>query len=292
MPKPDGGVTTWREEILQVGAPIPLQGVLTRPVAWPGTDTALLLLNSGLLHHVGGFCLSVDMARAAAERGFLAARYDASGIGDSAARDARGPQDRRAVAELHEVMDALARREGVSRFVVMGLCSGAFTAFEGARNDSRVVGVVQIAGFAIRTQGWYLRHYSSRALAYDAWRRFVSRRLVDDTPKRRGLDPRFLESYDAGWTEPAPESLEAGYRALIGRDVHLFNIMTGGEAGSYLYEGQFRDMFPAIDFGRLLTEWHFVEATHTIGSPTHRRRLIERTLSWLDRFRHESEAAP
>ena len=278
MPKADG---TWHETVLQVGSPIPLQGVRTVPAVTAMADAALIILNSGLLHHVGSCCLSVQVARAAADIGVMAVRYDASGIGDSAARPSPLPQDARAVAELGEVVEALAQRHGVRRVALLGLCSGAFTAFEGAQNDARIVGITQIAPFAYRTHEWYARHYGARVLSSEKWRSFIRRKMGVAAPRPRGLSPEYLESYDAGWSVPSPEHLEAGYKRLVERGVHLLNIMTGGEAESYNYEGQFRDMFPNLDLGTRFTEWYLPDATHTITDPSHQRLVQQRVTQWL-----------
>lgn len=270
----------WRERVVRIGAPVPLQGVRTDPEVNAAPDVAFVILNSGLLHHVGSCCFSVQLARAAAARGLVAIRYDASGVGDSAPRASSLPQDRRAVAELREVIDAVAR-EGVRRVVLLGLCSGAFTAFDEALDDERVHGIVQIAPFTYRTHEWYVRHYGSRVVALEAWRNFIKRKVGASSPRARGLDAKYLESYDAGWDVPSQEYVESGYGRLLARGTHLFNLMTGGEADSYLYEGQFRDMFPSLDFGERFTEWFLPDATHTITDPTHQRLVLERVMPWL-----------
>lgn len=280
-----GGVaslaTTYREEVLQVGGPVPLHGVVTHPGYPLAQPLVLVIGNSGLLHHVGSCGFSVALAREAAAHGIMTVRWDASGVGDSAARASALPQDQRTVAELHEVLAHMAQQYGVSRFALMGLCSGAFTAFTAALDTPAVYGVVQIAPFTYRTAGWYVRHYGPRVTDSARWRSFLARQLGASTPRRRTLDAQFLESYDAGWDTPPQEQVEAGYRTLLARRVHLLNIMTGGEADSYLYHGQFRDMFPALDFGPTFEEVYLPEATHTLTAPAHQRAVRARIVQWL-----------
>jgi pimeloyl-ACP methyl ester carboxylesterase len=266
--------------VLQIGAPVPLHGVMTRP-ATSAVPFALVILNAGMLHHVGSCGFSVRLARAAAETGVPALRYDTSGVGDSPARPSALPHDRRSVVELREVLDTMQQRLGVDRFVLMGLCSGAFTAFDAALGDDRIIGMTQVAPFSYRTSEWYARHYAPRVLAYDTWKRYIARKVGAEAPKPAGLDEQYLETYDAGWSVPPQSVVEEGYRTLLARRVHLFNIMTGGEADTYLYEGQFRDMFPSVEFGERFTEWYLPEAAHTITRPDHQRLVLTRIVRWL-----------
>ncbi|HEY0931431.1 MAG TPA: hypothetical protein VGE27_16030 [Gemmatimonas sp.] len=270
----------WREEVVQIGAPVPLHGVLTRPAS-DSLPFALVILNSGLLHHVGSCGFSVKLARAAAQIGVPALRYDTSGVGDSPARPSGASHDRRSVSELLEVLDAMQRQLGVDRFALMGLCSGAFTAFDASVIDDRVIAMTQVAPFTYRTGEWYARHYVPRVLTYDTWRRYIARKVGAEATRPSGLDEQYLEAYDAGWSVPPQSVVEDGYRSLLARRVHLFNIMTGGESDSYLYEGQFRDMFPSLAFDERFIEWYLPEATHTITRPDHQRLVLSRIVQWL-----------
>ncbi len=280
---PDAAATQWKEEVVQIGLPVPMHGVLTMPQG-NVKSFALVILNSGLLHHVGSCCLSVKVARAAASHGVTVLRYDASGIGDSAPRNSDLPQDRRAVGEVREVLDHLQHHYGFERFAVIGLCSGAFTSFEAALDDPRVIGVAQIAAFAYRTTGWYLRHYGARLFAWRSWRNVVLRQLGAHVETPRGLALQYIdEESKTCWDIPKRQEVEQGYRRLLARRVTLLNIMTGGEADTYLYQGQFRHMFPTVSFGANFEEHYFPHASHIVTEPRYQREVLDTIINWLDR---------
>lgn len=135
-----------REEALRFGRTKSLIGVLTPPPeAEDGKDLpAILLLNAGLIHHVGPNRLYVNLARALAAMGFAVLRFDLSGIGDSKVREDHLPFAESAVNETQEAMDHLSEARGHQRFILMGICSGARISFRTACSDPRVVGAVLI----------------------------------------------------------------------------------------------------------------------------------------------------
>ena len=70
-----------KERALRIGRPTPLIGVVSEPEAFDPARPAVIILNSGIMHHVGACRLSVKLAREVAAKGLLAARFDYSGIG-------------------------------------------------------------------------------------------------------------------------------------------------------------------------------------------------------------------
>lgn len=272
----------YRETIAAIGAPVPLYGVLCEPVQ-KATDTALLILNSGLLHQVGACNASVILARAAAARGYQTLRFDASGIGDSPVRSTADSHETRAVAEALEAVSWLSEQRGTQRFVAMGLCSGAFASFNAALEEPRIHGLVQIAGFAYPNARWTLRHYGRRLHSPRAWNNRVSRWLGRSVEWRHHLPSDYLETdTSAGWSIPAQETLAAGYAALTKRDVAMLSIMTGGEAYQYNYEGQLRDNFPVLK-GARFEEHLFAEASHILTERQSQLAVRALILNWLER---------
>ncbi|MBM3523063.1 MAG: alpha/beta hydrolase, partial [Alphaproteobacteria bacterium] len=116
------------EEPLVLGAHGNLIGILATPDG-AAADLAVILLNAGLIHHVGPGRLYVDIARRFADGGVATLRMDFSGVGDSLPRPDNLPVLELAAREPCEAMDALARR-GYRRFVMLGICSGAYAAFK------------------------------------------------------------------------------------------------------------------------------------------------------------------
>ena len=133
-----------REEAVLFGRGASLVGVVTDPETPErrGDRVAVILLNSGVLHHVGPGAIYVKIARLMAKLGFTSLRFDYSGIGDSGVRMDGIPFERSSILEAQEAMDYLEAIRGVSQFILMGICSGAVASFEAAEVDERVVGAV------------------------------------------------------------------------------------------------------------------------------------------------------
>jgi len=129
-----------------------LFGILTEPAAASVRldRPAVLFLNVGANSHVGPHRMNVELAREVAGLGYSAFRFDVAGLGDSPA--APGTAENRiytrdAVADVQAAMTALADR-GAKRFVLVGLCSGAYLAFHTAVADRRVVGELLLSPYA------------------------------------------------------------------------------------------------------------------------------------------------
>ena len=135
-----------REEAVLFGEVKSLIGVLTDPPMRNGNHPkpAVILLNPGIVHRVAPGRIYVRMARALAAMGFVVLRFDFSGIGDSAVRHDNLPFDKSAVRETQAAMHFLEATRGISRFILLGGCSGARISLQTACCDPRVVGTFLI----------------------------------------------------------------------------------------------------------------------------------------------------
>ncbi len=169
------------ETTLRFGAHRTLVGILTVPERGRA-DTALIVLNAGLIHHIGPHRLHVTIARALAQNGVGCLRFDFSGVGDSPARPDNLPIFEMVVREPIEAMDELERR-GFKRFVLAGICSGAYSAFKVAAQDERVMGAVLInlqdfaPGQGVEMQAWERRYLTRSIFRPQAWLNLVSGRV-------------------------------------------------------------------------------------------------------------------
>jgi len=141
-----------------------LFGVLGLPASGARSETAVALLNAGAIRRIGPSRMWVDIARRWTARGLTTLRLDVEGIGD-ATGDGRKYTD---VSELYvpgfvgqvEVaLDALAEQCGVERFVLLGLCSGAYWSFHTALDDARVSAAIMLNP---RVLHWHPRLDASR----------------------------------------------------------------------------------------------------------------------------------
>jgi alpha-beta hydrolase superfamily lysophospholipase len=125
-----------------------LFAVVTEPRDVSDGGLCAIMINSGSLSHVGPNRTSVEQARHwASAFGTTAVRFDLPGIGESEGdgeryRHNRAHYDRALVAETHALMDRHAELGLPSRFVVAGLCSGAYTALHVALEHERVAGAL------------------------------------------------------------------------------------------------------------------------------------------------------
>jgi len=129
-----GGVAI-TEQVARFGK-VGLFGMITAPVGDAGnlpTTPWVLFLNVASEHHVGPSRQWVELARAWAALGYRCVRLDQSGIGDSPTHPGQATGvtfAREWLDDVPAVVDEL-RRDG-SQVVVVGLCSGAYSAMETA----------------------------------------------------------------------------------------------------------------------------------------------------------------
>lgn len=119
-------------------------GVLTEPAdaSRPG-ETFAVFLNAGAIRHIGPNRMWTETARRWATRGVPSLRVDLEGIGEAeGGNTGRGtvhdfyvPQF---VGQVRGVLDAMETRFSCGRFVLVGLCAGAYWAFQASLGDPRV----------------------------------------------------------------------------------------------------------------------------------------------------------
>ncbi|MGI8712463.1 MAG: hypothetical protein ACR2NR_04625 [Solirubrobacteraceae bacterium] len=123
-----------------------LFAIVTEP-AEPLDATCVVLFNSGSLSHAGPNRLWVELARRWATLGVRTVRVDFPGIGETPG-DGDGLVDDNVfyepvwIDETVGLLDALQGQGLAARFVLCGLCSGAYWAWQAALRDDRVVGAM------------------------------------------------------------------------------------------------------------------------------------------------------
>jgi pimeloyl-ACP methyl ester carboxylesterase len=281
------------EEIITTSAG--LVGIVTHPTAGTSGDLpGVVILNAGNMHRVGNGRISVTLARRLAGQGHVVLRFDHAGVGDSAPRrDATdlGVDETRA-AEIADVLTLLERQYGVRQFVVYGLCSGARDGFRAAVKDARIVGLVQIDGFAYRNVRYHLTHFVRRLREPRALPRWLGRMLSGPrSPEAASLE---TDMWVQEWKEYPPRAeVEDGYRKLVERGVAMYVVYTGSWQHEYNYRRQFLDTYRSIDFGDLLTLSYLPDAEHTLPDPKHRTIVLEGVCAWMSRiFGHDRQASP
>ena len=271
------------ESVCHFGPDGGLFGILSSPNSdQQKTDAPIvLILNAGIVHRVGPFRLHVDMARQLAAEGFSTMRLDLSGLGDSAQRTGKVDSASRAELDVKDAMDYLEKQTGTSKFVIIGLCSGAFHAHQVSVKDSRIVGAVFMDGIVFRTLGFFMRHQLGRLLRPRFWRNAIKRRII-------GADNQ-TESEKAGETlaegeffgeDLKKDSVIRDLQTLMDRSVRMLFLYTDGY-DDICGRSQFREMYGLQpNEGQLQVEY-YPKSEHTFRLIENREAACKRVASWM-----------
>ena len=143
VPQTFAGAVTFghgTESPLRFGPNRRLFGILCRPFRSTSNVPVAIMVNTGRSRHTGDARFYVTLARQLAAEGIPSLRMDLSGLGDS------DPDPRAGETMLHDVascrdvsaaIDHLATM-GWTEAALIGVCSGAFVAFQTALSDPRV----------------------------------------------------------------------------------------------------------------------------------------------------------
>ena len=259
-------------------------GVLSAPASGGPAPVCAVLLNAGALPRIGPNRTWVELGRRWATRGVPTIRVDFAGIGDSDGDDQ--PLD--ASSELYSpymleqtqaLLHDLEARGLPNRFVLVGLCSGAYWALHTALADPRVAG-----SFMINLYSFYWsqelvaerdRRETVAALRGGVLKRLASGGVSYDQVRRA------LRGIRGGMRSGRHGSVEAAQASEVGlaldklRDQHT-QVLLLLSRGEPLYDQFERE-------GRLarLDQWPNV-SLERIPSSDHMSRAI-----WLQRLVHE-----
>ena len=293
-----GGI---EESICRFGPGASLFGILTRPRAGPAAP-AILLFNAGAVHHVGPNRIYVTLARSLAAIGFACLRFDLEGIGDSVLRSPgreNHPYPPTATDDARAAIGYLKGEHGSSRFIALGLCSGAHTAFHCAlASDQEAIEEVIL----INPLTFYYREGMSLATVNDFADAQAYRRSMRDPSRwlkllrgevnfRRLLEvalshPRTLARsyFDAACEALAPARaprLSQDLRRLLARERRVTMLVAEGDPGrDILMAGAKLTARRALRGGRMRLET-IPGGDHTFSQSIPRAELLRRLADHL-----------
>jgi hypothetical protein len=252
--------------------------------------------------------MNVTLSRELASLGYRTFRFDVAGLGDSAV--ARGSRENRiytkdSCADVESAMTLLGGLRDARRFVLVGLCSGAYLAYHTTLADTRVVGQVLLSSFAFewkegdpvvpteRSTHLSTRFYARALFDRRVWLRAL-RGEVEVRSIARALLERFATRVDAelpslrarllGRGRPQNE-VEEGFHAMCDRGVQSLLVSSFNDGGldmisSYLGTNA-RKMRGRKEFSLEVVDG----ADHTFSSLDAQRMLSDIITRYLaDRF--------
>ena len=277
-----------RSQAVTFGRGATLVGVITKPsrdVAVEGL--AVVVLNAGVIHHVGPNRLHVMLAETLAQAGFQSLRFDLSGIGDSGMRHDVHDLNGSAMRDIDDALTFLGERHGVTRFVMVGLCTGANNALRVAHRDPRVVGVVPIDPFSYKTFGYHLRHYGRRLFRSASWRNALSgRNRYLKGFWGRQEDAATVEAFTniGGTVAPPPRVAQVEMADMLGglvdRAIPTLHVFTGGNV-RYNHRDQLWEVFRFLPRRGSVDVKFMPEAGHTFERRAHREEVARFLCDWM-----------
>jgi hypothetical protein len=172
----------------------------------------------------------------------------------------------------------------VSRFVLVGLCSGADHAVLYAHEDARIVGLILMDPTMPPTARYYFHYIVQRLRKLRSWISVATgrsgvaalmvahlRNRVRSTTQLQGLTLQNLQ-FSA--------YLAQCYRSAAARGIATLSVFTSMSA-RHTYQRQMLDAFPDISSHRSLRLEFFPNSDHLFSTDAERARLFRVIADWL-----------
>ncbi|MES2186694.1 MAG: alpha/beta fold hydrolase [Pseudomonadota bacterium] len=254
-----GSNSSVSETAVRFGADDRLFGIVSEPVQPQGdrARTGVIFVSVGSNLHTGPNRMYVTQARVLASLGFVSMRMDIGGVGESP--PAPGRQENQVYA-LHSVADVLAAlrflraQHQVEKFVLVGVCSGAYLSFHAAMTEADVASIILVnpqtftwrEGDSLelkrRTGIHSMRFYRSRLFDAGTWKRLVTGQvnlgvilfgMAAVVRKRFALRLAALRSSPASAASAAAANTDIRgiFRGFLQRGVEVFLIFSANDGG-------------------------------------------------------------
>jgi dienelactone hydrolase len=266
------------EQAVTFGPDQMLLGVFT-PASSPAR-TAIIMINAGIIHRVGPHRISVKLARALAQAGVAALRFDLSGRGDSPTASSTAGYDEQAVRDVRAAMDFLEREHGIRQFLLFGICSGAVCSFRTAKADPRVLGMFMVDGYWYRTKWSKLARLwlRLRKLPLPAIFASLLRRLkpkpAEEAVEQGGI---FAVTED---NNPPRRQFADDLNAMTARGVRPYFLFTNSVTEQVSYASQLAQAFAGEPFVPRMQGTLDLSIDHTMTGQAAQRRTVELVRDW------------
>ena len=277
------------ERVVRFGDEQRLTGVLSSPIHGHVGLPAVLLLNAGVIHHIGAHRLNVKLARAVAEQGHFALRFDLSGLGDSLpSRETEGFRTQ-SVRDVQAALDCLERETGCRSAVAIGICSGADNGYEAALHDERLCGLVLLDPYAYPTPSARRRYMLNRATQARRWPGFLRRRAAS-LWRHLGMKSQGVSTGSSQSSGAAPDSIRnpppiaefgGNLKRLTRRGVRLLMVYTASMQALVNAPGQVRALLRPYGVDKGVQIMVKGDVDHTYTELAAQRQLVADVLLWL-----------
>ncbi len=246
---------------------------------------AVVLFNAGVVHRIGPHRFNVRLARKLAAHGIASIRFDLAGLGDSQRSKKNISYEAQAIEDLQQAMDALSTVTQVSRFALLGFCSGAHHAYSAALVDERIAGLLLYDGYKYPTPKSRRNHLLLRIKKHRSPFRLVGtlgKRIVEKITRRSSVSQGDAPAVDASYfsTTPSISTFAKGLDVLHKRGVKVVQVFSGGNVEQYNYREQFADGFKQFPNVASLPVEFFPDMDHVATGMTSQQALIDCAIRW------------
>lgn len=297
----------FQESACRISESPDLFGILSEPIQPPPDEQpTVVLLNAGAGYRIGPGRLNVEMARRLTAQGFRCLRLDLCGLGDSMTTQVErenDPYPATAFRDIQIALNHLRTQKGSRRFVLMGLCSGAYAAFQSAAQltDPDLLECVMInpltyywrEGMTIETAptlAWIReRYYLSSAIQPAKWLklltgrsqigirgalRLVAQRLGLTTAARK-THARLAGSAVRDPAHPCTEDLTRDLKSAVAHNRQLSLFIATSDPGYRILMFQAGRQARKMLRSEKMTATFLEDADHTFSRQDARRKLID-----------------
>ena len=302
-----------REHLCPISTAPHLFGILCEPTQPRADDRPLIvILNAGSAHHTGPGRLTVELARQLAVASFRTLRVDHCGLGDSILADATHENDPYLSTAFRDITITLHYAQqvcGAQRVALLGLCSGAYYAFQSAvqiadpalvesilinprtyfwragmtlgdTNDARMNAMHYYLNAITDPRKWLrLLGGGSDAGVLGGLKLFVQRMRASSGVKPATSTAPYVANDETG--HPARQDLPGDLNRVMksGRNLALFCATT--DPGHFLLMYQARRNATRMERSGKLACLFIDNADHTFSVPSARLRLINKIVQYL-----------
>ena len=266
-----------KEEPFRYGENNRCFGILTLP---ENTEKApiVVIFNAGLLHRSEPYRLNVLICRGLANAGYICARIDIAGKGDSPPRE--GMSFRESVdIDWSFIRQALFTRFGERNIILAGLCSGADNGIKLGAQDPLVKGLVLMDAVSPRDDG---------AARRELLHKLTSIRKILNAP--RSLCSRMLRRISGKPSDEAEQLMlrdlptetdqKKCFDNIVERKGRVLAIFTSHAYPQYNEVGQFTRALKISGLEDCCEEEFWPSMMHLYPIEIHRERLVRRIEQW------------